>query len=102
MTSIWHIQEISGDAGVAGVVLECSQRGKGFPKGSDSQQKDGFSFFEVRKQGDSFVGEYITSRISADPILIAVTQSQYDNWKKQGIVIIARPCVFVWGPERFV
>lgn len=100
---MWYIQEeTSGNIGVADLALDCSQYGKGFPEGSNDKEEQGFSFFEVRIINRLPVEEYITSRISADPNLIAVTQSQYDDWKKKGIVIVAKPCTFTWGPERFI
>jgi hypothetical protein len=82
------------------IVLRQDQYGDGLPKGNPGEAKDGFSFFEIRpnKKKKREDAVYITSRIIERPTLEAVTENQYNAWKKKHI--IARPAEFLWSKEK--
>lgn len=78
---MWHIEEIPDSVFVEAIIsLDLSQFGKGLPGGFNGQKEKGFSFFELSSN------KYITSRITNEPILVAVTESQFKKWKEKKIV----------------
>ena len=78
--------------------------GKGLPEGTAGEKRNGFSFFELRKIKDgagkviSETWEFITSQINESPILSAVTNEQYEKWKKA--IIKAVPAEFIWDNDK--
>lgn len=80
------------------IVLKPEEYGKGLPKGIPGETRDGYSFFELRKENEGVKAHYITSRLDDVPILQAVTKEQFDSWEKRNI--IARPVKFVWSQEK--
>lgn len=98
---MWCIQELADAPRIeAVVVLDTSQFGQGLPKGFDGQEKEGFSFFELNEvRGGAFVEGYITSRITSIPVLAAVTDEQYNNWRAKKI--IARAALFTYDEQAF-
>jgi len=81
------------------IVLREEKYGAGFPKGEQGEERNGFSFYELRENPKTKTLElfYITSRINDAPILEAVTETQQNIWEKKRI--IARPARFLWNEE---
>lgn len=78
------------------VVLNSGVYNKGFTKGTEGSIVNGYSFYKYGLEEDKLV--YITSRITENPRLEAVTDEQYNilkNWR-----IVAYPAQFVWNQEK--
>ena len=89
---MWQIKEIpNAEATEAEITLDVNQYGKGLPKG-DGQQKKGYCFY----CGE----EYITTRITKKPTLIAVTAAQFKKWEQEEIIAKPAICTFV-GEKDF-
>ncbi len=89
----------------AEILLNKSMYGKELPEGKNGEKIFGFSFYEVQKIRNKETGEvirveweFIGSRMGEAPILSAVTEQQYKNWKKQDIQAI--PAEFIWDNEK--
>lgn len=100
---MWCIRDIPIQLFEAKVILDVKRFGKGLPKGFNGDQKEGFSLFELveseTEAGVSIEEEYITSRITKTPTLVAITEAQFKNWAKKKI--IARPALFIYSEQRF-
>lgn len=103
---MWYIEEEKNWL-KAGVMLDESKFGQGFPKGSDGETKTGYAFYElVIKEGEvetdggkkkiTLEPDYITVQVGKKPILAAVAFPQFEIWSKA--IIIAMPAKFVWKP----
>jgi len=75
------------------IILNKESYGKCLPKGNTGDKVKGYSFYEVVKEGEN----YICSRMTDKPVLEAVTEDQYKNWKKKNM--IAYPVQFIWNKD---
>ena len=72
------------------IILNKAAYGIESVKGSEGDRISGYSFYELNNNKE----HYITSRITARPILEAVTDEQYKSWKNKAI--IAKKAIFIW------
>ena len=79
----------------ATIVLNTNKYGRGSPKGEPNERRDGYSFYELEEKNGKRCTSYITSRMVNSPLLTAVTDRQYENWKKK--TIIGRSATFTWS-----
>jgi hypothetical protein len=78
----------------AKIVLDESQYGKGLHGAWR------WSFFATKNRSkdkdEDDGGSFITVTSNKEPILTAVTKSQYKSWNKQGMIAIKRPIRSLW------
>ena len=69
-------------------------------QGTPGEVQNGFSFYQLvlRKEGAPLEAHYVTSRIGEQPVLEAVSESQYKAWGKRKM--IARPIRYIWSEEK--
>jgi len=79
------------------VKLNKEAYGKGFPT-NIGDTASGYSFHQVKNIRGELRLDYITSRISENPTLEAVTDRQFEEWKKWDIV--AYTAQFVWNYDK--
>ncbi|QQG45248.1 MAG: hypothetical protein HYW89_04610 [Candidatus Sungiibacteriota bacterium] len=106
---MWQVKPAStGKVKEALVTLDSKAYGCGLPSGHLGDEHDGYSFFVlVPKEigGKKLTAiEDITSQMTGDPVLTAVTEKQHQCWKARDIIAV--PIKFVWahkeiGPSAF-